>query len=227
MTDDSRRPANGPRPPRSLPPLYPIIDVDLCGLRGVDPLALAQACLAGGARLLQVRRKGTAGGSAALLALARDLVAAARESGAAVIVNDRADLAVMTGADGVHVGQQDLPAPAVRMIVGAGRLVGVSTHTPAQLDEALKGPADYVAVGPVFLTATKDTGYTPRGLELVRLAAGRRKPVVAIGGITLENARGVIEAGASTVAVIGDLFGTDDVAARVRRYLDVVGTPAR
>ena len=226
MTDDSRRPASGPRASRSLPPLYPIIDVDLCGLRGLDPLALARACLAGGARLLQVRRKGVAGGSAALLALARDVVAAARASGAAAILNDRADLAVMAGADGVHVGQQDLPASAVRDILGPGKLVGVSTHTAAQLDDALAGPADYVAVGPVFLTATKDTGYTPRGLELVRLAAGRGRPVVAIGGITLENARAVIDAGASTVAVIGDLFATDDVAARVRLYLDVIGTPA-
>lgn len=222
MTADSRRRASRPRPPRPLPRLYPIIDVDLCGLRGLEPLALARACLAGGARLLQVRRKGTGGGAATLLALARQIVAAARESGAAVIVNDRADLALLAGADGVHVGQQDLPVAAVRKILGADMVVGVSSHTPDQVDEALAGSADYVAVGPMFATRTKNTGYSPRGLEFLRHAAGRGKPVVAIGGITMATAGQVIDAGASAVAVIGDLLG-DDVEGRVRRYVDLLG----
>jgi len=216
---DSPRQASRPAP-RSLPALYPIIDVDLCAMRGMDPLALARACLAGGARLLQVRRKDSSGGSAALVTLVRRVIAAARPYDAAVIVNDRADIAVMAGADGVHVGQQDLPVAAVRAIVGPDLLIGVSTHTPVQIDDALAGMADYLAVGPVFGTATKATGYAPRGLDMVRLAAGRGKPVVAIGGVTAENAADVLAAGAASVALISDLLADADPAARVRQMVN-------
>jgi thiamine-phosphate pyrophosphorylase len=217
VTADSRRPA---RPSRILPALYPIIDVDLCGLRGLDPLAVAEACLAGGARLLQVRQKGTTGGSGTLLAFARDVVALGRACDADVIVNDRADIALMAGAAGVHVGQQDLPVPVVRTLLGEDAIVGVSTHTPEQVDAALSGSADYLAVGPVFSTATKETGYTPRGLELIRQAAGRGKPVVAIGGVTLANARAVLAAGAASVALISDLLSDADPEERVRQMVN-------
>ena len=223
MTDVSPRPVNARRSSEPLPALYPIIDVDLCGMRGLDPLVVAKACLDGGARLLQVRRKGSAGGTGALLTLTRDIVDAARGYDARVIVNDRPDIAMMAAAHGVHVGQQDLPAATARTLLGAGRLIGVSTHTPEQVDEALAGPADYVAVGPVFGTTTKDTGYTARGLELVRQASGRGKPVVAIGGITLATAPGILAAGAASVAVISDLLEGGQVAARVREYLRAQG----
>lgn len=219
MTGTSRRPASRPAP-RSLPPLYPIIDVDLCGLRGLDPRTLAQACLTGGARLLQVRQKGRARGGATLLTLAREVVALARAFDATLVVNDRADIARMAGAAGVHVGQQDLPVPVVRTLLGEDAIVGVSTHTPEQIDEALSGSADYLAVGPVFSTATKETGYTPRGLDLVRQAAGRGKPVVAIGGVTLENAREVLAAGAASVAIISDLLSDADPEERVRQMVN-------
>ena len=216
MTGDSRRPASG-RP--ALPPLYPIIDIDLCVHRGLDPLTVARACLAGGASMLQVRQKGSGGGSGSFLATIRAIAAAAHEARAAVIVNDRADLALMAGADGVHVGQEDLAPAAVGGIVGPNALVGISTHTPEQVDEALAGPADYIAVGPIFSTSTKETGYAARGVDLVRAAAGRGKPVVAIGGITSRSAPGILAAGADSVAVISDLLD-GDVAARVRAYLD-------
>ena len=111
----------------------------------------------------------------------------------------------MAGAAGVHVGQTDLPATVAQAIAGTGAIVGVSTHTGQQVDEAVAGPARYIAVGPIFRTATKETGYEPRGLDLVRYAAQSGKPVVAIGGISLENAPSVLEAGASAVAVISDL----------------------
>jgi thiamine-phosphate pyrophosphorylase len=205
-----------------LPPIYPIIDIDICRMRGTDPLALAGACIAGGARLLQVRQKGHDTGGAALLEAIRAILAVARPAGARVIVNDRADLAAMAGADGVHVGQQDLPPAAVRRIVGRESLIGLSTHTLEQVDEALASAADYLAVGPIFSTATKDTGYEARGLELVRGAAGRRKPVVAIGGITLANAGSVLEAGADSVAIISDLLSDADVATRIRQFLAAV-----
>lgn len=192
-------------------------------MRGLDPLSVANACLDGGARLLQLRCKGSAAGSGALLALTRAVLAIAGGYSAEVIVNDRTDVAMMAPANGVHIGQQDLPVDIVRRLLGPARMIGISTHTPEQVDEALAGPADYVAVGPVFRTNTKDTGYAAQGLGLVRGAAGRGKPVVAIGGITLATAPDILAAGAASVAVISDLLEGGRIAARVRAYLDGVG----
>jgi len=218
VTDAWHRPVSRLAARFSVPPLYPIIDIDLCRMRGLDPLVVARGCLAGGARLLQLRQKGQ-GGSGALLAVIRSVIASAAPFDAAVIVNDRADIAALAGAAGVHVGQQDLPVPAVRTIAGEHVIVGVSTHTLEQIDEALAGAADYVAVGPIFRTSTKETGYEPRGLEMVRYAAGRGKPVVAIGGVTAENAPAVLAAGASWVAVISELLSDAAVESRVRQFL--------
>lgn len=221
MTDASHRPAEDPPTVLRLPALYPIVDVDLCRHRGLDPVALADAFLRGGARLLQVRQKGRHGGGAELLAMVREIIHLAAPLGASVIVNDRADIAAMAGAAGVHVGQEDLPVTAVRAIAGHAAIIGLSTHTPEQVDEAAGSTADYVAVGPVFTTVTKDTGYEARGLELVRYASTKGKPVVAIGGITLATAREVLAAGAASVAIISDLVNEPDPEARVRLFLTV------
>ncbi len=199
-------------------PVYPIIDTECCDARGLDPLAVATACLRGGARLLQLRVK--TGSSGRFLALADEVVRAAEPYQAAVIVNDRADIARISGAAGVHVGQEDLPPSVVRAVVGDA-IIGLSTHDRDQVDEALRSAADYVAVGPIFATSTKETGYGARGLDLVRYAAGRGKPVVAIGGINLDRAPGVIAAGATAVAVITDLLAGRP-AERVREYLRAV-----
>jgi thiamine-phosphate pyrophosphorylase len=201
--------------------LYPIIDPDVCRARGLDPAAMARACLAGGALLLQLRCKSTPG--VTFLALAERLVLEARPYGAALIVNDRADIARLSGAAGVHVGQEDLPVDDVRAVAGATAVVGLSTHDRRQVDEAVAGRATYVAVGPIFGTVTKDTGYAARGLDLVRYAAGRGKPVVAIGGITLDRVDRVVEAGASAVAVIGDLLAGGDPEARTREFIARLG----
>jgi thiamine-phosphate pyrophosphorylase len=159
-----------------------------------------------------------------LLTTASAVVALARPYGARVIVNDRGDIARLAGADGVHVGQEDLSPAAVRRIVGAEAIVGLSTHTAAQIDRAVTEPVSYVAVGPVFGTATKTTGYDRIGLEMVAEAARRTAvrglPLVAIGGITLENAASVLAAGAASVAVISDLLATGDPEARVRAYVE-------
>lgn len=201
------------------PVVYPIIDTSLCRERAIDPVALAEACLRGGARLLQLRA-GKDDSSASLTLLADQIVAAAHAAGGKVIINDRADIARLTRADGVHVGQTDLPVAAARTIIGRGGVVGLSTHDRDQIDEALAGSANYVAVGPVFLTATKETGYTPRGLDLVRYAANRGKPIVAIGGITLERTTEVVAAGASALAVISDILVGDDPETRVRAFVE-------
>ncbi len=199
--------------------LYPIVDADICRDHGLEPRSLALACFHGGARLVQLRVK--SGSSARFLDLAAEVVAAAASFGAAVIVNDRSDIARLARAAGVHVGQDDLPPDAVRQVFGDG-VIGLSTHDPQQVDEALRTPADYVAVGPVFGTVTKDTGYSARGLDLVQRAAGRGKPVVAIGGMTLERAPEVIAAGAASVAVITDLLSGGAPESRVRAYIRVL-----
>jgi thiamine-phosphate pyrophosphorylase len=200
-------------------PFYPIIDTDACREYGREPLAVTDACLRGGARVLQLRGKGASGAS--YLQLADAMVSAAREYDAAIIVNDRADVAAMARAAGVHVGQDDLPVLDVRRIVGARAIVGLSTHDQHQVDAALHADTDYIAVGPIYGTSTKETGYSARGLDLVRYAAGRGKPVVAIGGITLARAPEVIAAGAAAVVVISDLLH-DDPERRTRQFIDLL-----
>jgi thiamine-phosphate pyrophosphorylase len=198
---------------------YPVVDADICRERSLDPRAIAAACFRAGARLLQLRVK--YGSSAGFLALATGIVLSGRASGATVIVNDRADIARMSNAGGIHVGQEDLTPAEVRAIAGP-ILVGLSTHDQEQVAQGLRSTADYLAVGPIFGTATKDTGYDARGLGFVRNAAGRGKPIVAIGGITLDRAPSVIAAGAASVAVITDLLTGGDPETRARDYLRVL-----
>ena len=169
------------------------------------PLDVGRAFVAGGARVIQIRAK--TWGSGPFLELAQKLGEDARAVRATVIVNDRADIAAIAGL-GVHVGQEDLPAAEARKLVG-DRLVGLSTHTDEQMKAAVHEPVSYIAVGPVFGTTTKDTGYQAIGLERVRHAAAIVSrdglPLVAIGGITHDRARSVIDAGADSVAIISDL----------------------
>jgi thiamine-phosphate pyrophosphorylase len=161
--------------------------------------------------------------SGAFFDLVLAIMEEARPLQAQLIVNDRADIARIAYAAGVHVGQDDLLPEDVREVVGPQAIVGYSTHSIEQIEGAVRMPITYLAVGPVFATHTKDTGYEPVGLTLVREAATRARnlPVVAIGGITLDTARSVIDAGASTVAVITDLL-TADPASRVRQYLSAL-----
>jgi thiamine-phosphate pyrophosphorylase len=200
-----------------------IIDDEVTRRSGWTLPALADAYLAGGARFLQIRSKHAASG--VLLELCQDIVAKGRKAGAIVIVNDRADIAKLSAADGVHVGQDDLEPAEARRILGGAAIVGLSTHSVDQVRVASTLPVDYIAVGPIFATSTKDTGYQEAGASFVSEAAAalralnRPKPIVAIGGITLERAAGVIGAGAAAVAVISDLLSTGDPESRVREYL--------
>ena len=158
-----------------------------------------------------------------LMQAAAAIVERAHALGAIVIVNDRADIARLTGADGVHIGQTDLTPGDVRAIVGDTALVGLSTHTIAQLKAATREPVSYVAIGPVFPSSTKATGREPLGIVRVREAAERahlsRLPLVAIGGVTLDRAPAVLDAGADAVAVIGDLLLGSDPVVRVQAYV--------
>ena len=209
---------NGALPSR----LQAIVDVETAGRAGWEPLALAQAFLDGGARFLQIRAKHLPSG--AFLLLCDAIVRAAEGCQGAVIVNDRVDLAQLSGAAGAHVGQDDLTPAAARAQLGPEAVVGYSTHSVGQIEGALREPVTYVAVGPIFGTSTKDTGYDAVGLALVAAAARQAgsRPIVAIGGITLETAPAVIAAGASCVAVISDLLAGGDPGARVRKYLEAL-----
>jgi thiamine-phosphate pyrophosphorylase len=210
----------------SLPSLYAIVDADIAARAGMSVPALARAYLSGGARFLQLRAKNATGRE--FLAWADEMAADARRHDALLVVNDRADIAALAGVPNVHVGQDDLPVEAVRRVIGANAFVGLSTHTPDQIDESLKQPIAYLAVGPIFGTRTKDTGYEAVGLDLVRLAAARAAraggiPVVAIGGITLASAPSVLAAGAASVAVITDLVSTGDPTARAAEFVASLG----
>jgi thiamine-phosphate diphosphorylase len=198
--------------------LHAILDVDVAAAHGWAAADLAKAFLAGGAELIQIRAKRLPSG--AFLALCDTVVKVAESYKAAVIVNDRVDLAAMSGAAGVHVGQEDVPPAAARRILGERAVIGYSTHTTAQIEAAAREPISYLAIGPVFGSRTKDTGYESVGLEMVREASRRARglPVVAIGGITLESAPSVVAAGAAGIAVIGDLLAGGTPETRVAAY---------
>jgi thiamine-phosphate pyrophosphorylase len=186
----------------SVPRLYAIVDAASFA-RAEGAVPFAEQLVAGGCTLLQYRNK--SGNARLMLEHARELKR--RVGTINLILNDRADLALLAEFDGVHVGQDDLSPESVRGIVGAKRWLGVSTHNPEQLQEADRTSADYVAIGPVFSTTSKDRPDPVVGLERVRRARQlTRKPLVAIGGITRANAAAVIEAGADSVAVISDLL---------------------
>jgi thiamine-phosphate pyrophosphorylase len=199
--------------------LHAILDVGVAATAGWAIPDLVQAFLDGGAPVIQVRAKNLP--SDAFLQLCDLVVELAEPYRGIVIVNDRADLARLAGATGVHIGQDDLAPAAARVLVGEQSLVGFSTHTVAQVEAAVREPVDYIAVGPIFGTQTKDTGYDAVGLELVAAAARRAggRPVVAIGGITLETAPLVIAAGATGVAVISNLLAGGNPSAQVAAYL--------
>ena len=207
-------------------PLNAIIDDEVLVARDGPSPRLPTPILPGGARFLQIRGKNAP--SAAFLEMCERCGRAGAPAGAIVIVNDRADIAKLRTADGVHVGQDDLDPVRCRRILGGAGDDRVSTHSTGQVRAAARLPVDYIAVGPVFGTSTKDTGYRNVGTQLVSDAAailrdaGIVKPIVAIGGITLERAPDVIRAGAASVAIISDLLSTGDPEARVREYLRIL-----
>jgi thiamine-phosphate pyrophosphorylase len=197
--------------------LYAIADTEA---GGGDVVERVRGMLAGGARVVQLRWKGSAAGP--LFAAATACFRLCRESHALFLVNDRVDVALACGADGVHLGQSDLPLDSARRLLGPGRWIGISTHDAAQARRAAEGGADYVGFGPMFPTATKQTGYSSRGIEALRaVRRAVRLPIVAIGGLTPQNALPVLDAGADAVAMIGALTAPD-VADRVRGALLVL-----
>ncbi len=208
-----------PSPGDMFPPLYAILDPDFTTL----PLPeLGVSLAAAGVQLMQLRCKHAS--AARMHALASELAGLLRPMGVRFIVNDRADVAALSGASGVHVGQEDLSVEDARLFCGPPLWVGVSTHNLEQLREADRTSADYIAVGPVFHTGTKANPDPVVGVEFVKAARRlTRKPLVAIGGITLESAAEVFRAGADSLAVISDLIAAADPAQRAAAYLAIAG----
>jgi thiamine-phosphate pyrophosphorylase len=189
--------------------------VDTAG--GHEPVALAGILLEAGTRILQLRLKEI--GSRDFLAAARAIAALCRERDALLIVNDRADIAVLAGADGVHVGQEDLPLEATRQIVGMGKIIGVSTHTLEQARAAETGGADYIGFGAIYSGGLKNVK-NAQGLERLRaVRAAVKIPIVAIGGITEATVPEVLGAGADAAAIITDVVRAADIPAKVRAVI--------
>jgi thiamine-phosphate pyrophosphorylase len=202
--------------PLLLPRLYAIIDAELLAARSIPLASFACDLRAAGVTLLQYRDKN--GSPQDVLRAASILREAMAGSNCRLILNDRADLAVLANFDGVHVGQGDLAPQDARRVVGPDRIVGVSTHTYEQVRIADQSCADYIAIGPVFATRTKRNPDPVVGLEGVRRARSlTRKPLVAIGGLTRSNARSVLDAGANTIAVISSLFAANQSPQQVAR----------
>lgn len=224
--DPAGRQRGGARRRSAIRGLYAIVD----GSSSHDSLALVSAFLRGGAQVIQLRLKQTGAGE--LLRVAREAAALCRARGALLLVNDRPDVARLAGADGVHLGQDDLPVDAARAVMGEEALVGVSTHSDAEIDAAVAAEADYIGFGPIFPTATKKNTapgaaqlpppHGPSGLALAVRRAGK-VPVVAIGGITAANAAGLSQTGAACVAAIGELCLAPDPEARARALASAFG----
>lgn len=194
--------------PRFLSPrLYPLTDRTLTSLTHAEQVSRLAA---GGATLIQIREKHFS--PFEFYEAAREAVETGHKLGVRIIINDRVDIALATGADGVHLGQDDLPAHAARHVLGEQAIIGVSTHTLAQAEEAARQPVNYIAIGPIFQTTSKanpDPVVGLDGLREVRASLPAHIPLVAIGGITAERAREVIAAGANSVAVIGAVLTKD------------------
>ena len=201
-----------------LPRLYVILDAALIPSPERDCAAsLAEA----GVRLLQYRNKSAS--ARQYLEGSRVLAELLCPRGVSFFVNDRADVAFLAGATGVHVGQEDLDAEQARRVAGVDKLVGVSTHNMEQFERAAVSTADYIAVGPVYSTSTKANPDPVVGLDLLRrVRTLTEKPIVAIGGITLERAASTIEAGADSVAVISGIWNAPDPSERARQYIKIV-----
>jgi thiamine-phosphate pyrophosphorylase len=201
-----------------LPRFYPILDPEIAFRHGIDPITAAGQILEGGAKILQFRHKGFF--SREVVTQLERVAQLCRDAGALFVVNDRADLAAITGA-ALHLGQDDLTPSVARRVVGADTLIGFSTHNERQLRTAATEPANYLALGPMFRTSSKQNPDPVVGLdELRRLRPLTDRPLVAIGGITRANAQAVLAAGADSVAIIGDLFaGDSNVRARTQEWV--------
>jgi thiamine-phosphate pyrophosphorylase len=190
---------------------------------GHEPVALARILLDAGARVMQLRLKSASGRD--LLAAARAIATMCHKRGAMLIIDDRTDIAMLAGADGVHLGQEDLPPEAARRLAGSEMIIGISTHRVEQAVVAERGGADYIGFGPMYPGGLRNN-VAGKGLELLReVRAAVRIPIVAIGGITEATVPAVLAAGADACAIITDVVRAPDIAAKVRTILALNAAP--
>jgi thiamine-phosphate diphosphorylase len=202
-------------------PFYAIADT--LGRPELSFIDLAAQICAGGARLLQLRVKDLP--TREFLSVAEAVRTLCQQHGCLLLINDRADVALAVDADGVHIGQEDLPLRAARRVLGPRKIIGVSTHDPEQALAAAREGADYIGFGPLFGTNTKATGYTARGLEqLQEIRRLVNLPIVAIGGITAERAPTALAAGVNAVAMISDIVLAPNVSAKVAEVVQVLAS---
>lgn len=201
--------------PLYLPPLYAILDPEQLKGRAIE--AVLPELLRAGVKMLQLRAKSLA--AKEFLELARWVRDETANHGCRLIVNDRVDIAMACRADGVHLGQDDLPLHAGRKLMGQG-IIGISTHDIEQARQAQHDGADYIGFGPMFGTQTKDTGYSARGTDMLKeIRAAVTIPIVAIGGINEQNVSQVWQAGANSAAIISDILGAADIAGKIATLL--------
>jgi len=202
-----------------LPRLYVILDAEMLAT-GAEECAIRLADA--GVRLIQYRNKKAS--SRVLWEISKRLAELLRPRGVSFVVNDRTDVALLAGATGVHVGQDDLEVEQARAVVGREKFVGISTHNLEQFEKAAASSADYIAVGPIFETGSKANPGPVVGTELIRnVRPLTKKPIVAIGGIDLDRAPEVMEAGADSVAVISDILRAPDPASRAQQFIERLG----
>lgn len=201
-----------------LPNIYPIIDISLISSDKIGETA--QAIMDGGAKILQLRAKKLS--SREFLETARIIRKITKDRGAVFIVNDRVDIALMTDADGVHLGQDDLPVKEARRLLGNNKIIGYSTHNLREALEAKKLPVDYISFGPIFPTKTKEDAQTPKGLKgLAEVRKAVDIPIIAIGGIAETNMAHVLKEGVESVAMISEILVSPDISKKVNRLIAV------
>lgn len=201
-----------------IPIIYPIIDSSLVTLDNIGKTA--KAIIDGGAKILQLRAKSLS--SREFLETARIIRKITKDKGTVFIVNDRVDIALLTDADGVHLGQSDLPVKEARRLLGNNKIIGYSTHNLREALEAVRLPVDYISFGPIFPTKTKEGAQTPKGLK--RLSEVRKAveiPIVAIGGITEANMAHVLKEGVESVAMISEILTTLDISKKLNRLIAI------
>lgn len=199
-----------------LPNIYPIIDIPLISYGKIGKTA--QAIIDGGAKILQLRAKKLSSGE--FLEAARIIRKITKDKGAVFIVNDRVDIALLTHADGVHLGQDDLPVKEARRLLGNNKIIGYSTHNLREALESEKLPVDYISFGPIFATKTKEDAQTPKGLKgLDEVIKAVKIPIVAIGGITEANIVHVLKEGADSAAMISEILAAKDISQKINRLI--------
>ena len=198
----------------NLPRIYPITDTTISGLPHAEQI---ERLAAGGATLIQLREKHASPREFYRMAL--DAMMVARRLGVQIIVNDRVDIAAAVDADGVHLGQDDLPPDQARALLGESRIIGFSTHSLEQALAAESAPVDYIAIGPIFQTSSKENPDPIVGIGALRKIKSQiTKPLVAIGGISFHTVSQVVAGGADSVAIISDLLSAKDITAQTRSY---------